>query len=140
MLRVLSLPTPVQQFVEEGKLSIGHARALLALPDRESSVDVANRAVQFALSVRELEQYVRDMNVDGSNGTVETGKRAQRPSATSPDPAVTRVQDDLRRYLQTDVKINLAARERGRIEIAFYSNDDLDRILDLVLRENRKDF
>jgi len=140
MLRVLSLPEPVQEFVEEGKLSIGHARALLALSDRESSLDLAKHAVQSALSVRELEQYVRDNNADAGGATDETSKRTQRQASAFPDPAVRRVQDDLRRYLQTDVKVSLAARDRGRIEIAFYSNDDLDRILELVLRENRNDY
>jgi ParB family transcriptional regulator, chromosome partitioning protein len=50
------------------------------------------------------------------------------------------LEDDLRRYLQTDVRVQLSGENRGKIELAFYSNDDLDRLLELILRERRQDF
>jgi hypothetical protein len=56
------------------------------------------------------------------------------------DPSVRRIEDDLRRYLQTDVKLHLSGTAQGRIEVTFYSNEDLERILDLVLRERRQDY
>ena len=50
------------------------------------------------------------------------------------------LEDGLRRYLQTDVRIQLSGEAKGRVEVSFYSNDDLDRILDLILREHRRDY
>jgi len=58
----------------------------------------------------------------------------------SADPAVRRIEDDLRRYLQTDVHLQLDADKKGSLRIQFYSQDDLERVLDLVLRDKRGDF
>jgi len=143
LLRVLSLPEQVQQMVQANILSLGHARALLALPTTHSATDIANEAVASGLSVRELEQLVRDLS--GTKTPSPTAKPASSSEAATnqrpaPDPAVRRIEDDLRRYLQTDVKASVFADSKGSLEIAFYSNDDLERILELILRENRKDF
>ena len=62
LLRVLSLPSTIQQLVEQGELTTGHARALLALPPIHSALDLAKRVVAERLSVRELEQLVRDLS------------------------------------------------------------------------------
>lgn len=142
LLRVLSLPAAVQQMVENGVLTSGHARALLALGPKHSVVDVATDAAARGLSVRELEQRVRELMGTGvTPAAPKTKLRAPeaKPSA-APDPAVRRIEDDLRRYFQTDVRMQLAGDDKGKIEIAFYSNDDLDRVLDLILREKRRDF
>lgn len=145
LLRVLALPDSVQSLVEAGKLSAGHARALLALPAGRAPEEFATMAVERAMSVRELEQMVRELHTAGSE---TPGSRAAgtppRPPATqtagSTDPAVRRLEDELRRYLQTDVRIQLSGEAKGKLEIAFYSEEDLERVLDLVLRENRRDF
>ena len=142
LLRILSLPEPIQQLVEQGALSPGHARALLALSGSTPPLAVANDAIARGLSVRELEQLVRELS-----GVAERPTESQRP-ATKPgvqpsraaDPSVRRIEDDLRRYLQTDVRIQLSGSEKGKIEVAFYSNDDLERVLELILREARRDF
>lgn len=143
LLRVLSLPEQVQQMVEQSVLSLGHARALLALPPSHAATEIANDAVARGLSVRELEQVVRNL-VSGPNSSIATAKPASRgPTSDSrppSDPAVRRIEDDLRRYLQTDVKAHVHSDSKGRLEVSFYSNDDLERILELILRENRKDF
>ena len=138
LLRVLSLPEPVQQMVESGTLSVGHARALLALGGGRSPLEVANQAISGRMSVRELEQFVRDASAPQSQPGSAT-KRAQQEGSKA-DPAVKRIEDDLRRYLQTDVNIRLTGDAKGRIEIGFYSEEDLERVLDLVLREVRRDF
>jgi ParB family chromosome partitioning protein len=139
LLRILSLPESVQQMVEHGVLSTGHARALLALGPAHSAADLANEAVSRQLSVRELEQQVR-----ARSGASLTAKRPASPASpqqtTSVDPAAKRIEDDLRRYFQTDVRLHLTGAAKGKIELSFYSHDDLDRILDLILRENRRDF
>lgn len=139
LLRILSLPDAVQHMVEQGSLSPGHARALLALGPEQSATDLANEAVNRGLSVRELEQRVRTRN-----GVPVPPKRPgdsarSRPTASA-DPAAKRIEDDLRRYFQTDVRLQLTGTNKGKIELSFYNNDDLDRILDLILRERRQDF
>lgn len=144
LLRVLTLPPAVQEMVEQGKLSTGHARALLALGSAHNTLDIANQAVARGFSVRELEQFVREL-LGAAPATSQT-QPATSPRTTAPqptgsaDPAVRRLEDDLRRYLQTDVRVQLTGESKGRIEVAFYSNDDLDRVLDLILGEARKDF
>lgn len=145
LLRLLSLPEDVQRMVENGSLSSGHARALLALASPDSVVELARSAAAAGWSVRELEQRVRDSNAPAEPAKVadrsEPAANRTQPSRSS-DPAVRRVEDDLRRYLQTDVRLHLsdAAAGKGKLEIAFYSHDDLDRLLELILREQRRDF
>lgn len=143
LLRVLTLPEPVQQLVEHGSLSVGHARALLALSGAATPLAVANDAIARGLSVRELEQWVRELSgatEPAQPAAPRSGPKTNVSSGPAGDPAVRRIEDDLRRYLQTDVRIQLSGAEKGRIEVAFYSNDDLDRVLELILRERRVDF
>jgi ParB family chromosome partitioning protein len=141
LLRVLTLPEPVQQMVERGELSSGHARALLALGPQHSVVGLAKEALSLGMSVRALEQRVRDLNsppeATSSAGATETQRRSSAPPT---DPAARQIEDQMRSYLQTDVRLRLSDGERGVIELTFYSNDDLDRILDLILRDQRGDF
>jgi ParB family chromosome partitioning protein len=141
LLRVLSLPDSIQQMVESASLSLGHARALLALGSDRSATDMANRAIAERLSVRELEQLVRDT----LGAAAEPEKKRQQPTAEpvaskADAAAVRRIEDDLRRYLQTDASLKLAGGSKGHIQIAFYSGEDLERILDLILHEARQDF
>ncbi len=141
LLRILSLPEPVQRMVQAGQLSAGHARALLALGDDKQAMKLADEAAEAAYSVRQLEQRVRE------SGKAAANVPAPKPKPATPsepvrnaDPAVRGVEDSLRRYLQTDVHVQMSGPEKGAIRISFYSNDDLDRLLDLVLREQRRDF
>ena len=142
LLRVLSLPADVQNFVEAGQLTLGHARALLPIPESAAIIDLAHSAISGKLSVRELEQLVRDrMAPKEPSPYAPPAEPAKQPqNAKQANPAARRVEDDLRRYLQTDVKLHLSGEHKGTIEVAFYSNDDLDRVLDLILRESRRDF
>jgi len=138
LLRILSLPEAVQQMVERGALSSGHARALLALDAAHSATDLANEAITRRLSVRELEQRVREHSASPIPARRPSAKPEDRTA--SADPGIKRIEDDLRRYLQTDVQLHVGNGEKGKLEVAFYSADDLDRILDLILRERRRDF
>jgi ParB family chromosome partitioning protein len=132
LLRILQLPTAVLEIVEKGHLSAGHARALVSIEDDRRALSLANEAVARQLSVRELESRVRELLQP------PTPKRpaAKRPSSSEP-PVLKRLEDELRRRLQTDVHIRLSGPERGTIDVAFYSADDLERVLDLVLGPNR---
>lgn len=142
LLRVLSLPEQVQQMVQQGVLSLGHARALLALGTAYAASDVANEAVARGLSVRELEQRVRDLSAATTPGSPRKTTRevAGTSQGTPSDPTIRRIEDDLRRCLQTDVKVHVFADARGKVEVSFYSNDDLERLLELILRDSKKDF
>jgi ParB family chromosome partitioning protein len=145
LLRVLTLPEAVQAMVEGGELSSGHARALLALAPQHSAVELAKEAASSGMSVRALEQRVRELNAptveqptSGARGIEH--RRGGKPEAPTPDPAVRQIEDQLRAYLQTDVRLRVGDGNRGVIEMTFYSNDDLERVLDLILREHRRDF
>ncbi len=136
LLRILQLPARVLEIVEKGKLSAGHARALVSLEDERRAVALANEAIARDLSVRELERRVRELQQRPEP------KRSRAPatttSATTDSPVIRRMEDELRRRLQTDVKIRLSGPERGSIEVAFYSAEDLERVLDLVLGPTRE--
>lgn len=145
LLRILALPDAIQQMVEQGKLSAGHARALLPLPTGKAALEVAKHALEQGLSVRQLEQHVRSLaNPPKSEPSSERGgshrSSSTASSAPTADPAAKRLENDLRKYLQTDVKLYVTGDSKGRIELSFYSNDDLDRIIDLVMGGARRDF
>jgi ParB family chromosome partitioning protein len=141
LLRVLTLPSEVQTLVESGKLTAGHARALLALAPPHSPIEIGKAAAEKGMSVRELEQLVREL---GSGAQPPKPGPTVSPRTSPPvenaDPAVRRIEDDLRRYLQTDVRVQLSGDAKGKIELSFYSGEDLERVLDLILREQRADF
>jgi ParB family chromosome partitioning protein len=122
LLRLLKLPDEVQTLVHEGKLSEGHARALLTL-EPEALVRVAKRAVADGWSVREVESRVR---ADG---------RARRKEPRPLTAEGRRVEEALRRRLGTDVRIQAGRRGRGVLAVSYYSNDDLARVLEIILGE-----
>jgi ParB family transcriptional regulator, chromosome partitioning protein len=134
LLRILTLPDAVQKMVETGGLSTGHARALLGLSDSALMIEVAATAAERGLSVRELEQLVRERTANPDKQT-QKPKRSPAHAPMPEDAAARGIEDDLRRYLQTDVKVKLAGAAKGTIEVTFYSNDDLDRLLGLILRD-----
>ena len=141
LLRVLSLPDAIQQMVEQGELTAGHARALLALPPAQSALELAKRVAAEGLSVREVEQRVRDLS--GLQATPQDGNRTssnRKSSTLPPDPAVRRLQDDLRKHLQTDVRVHVMKDGKGTLELSFYSNDDLTRLLELITGGKNLDF
>jgi ParB family chromosome partitioning protein len=126
-LRLLKLPVAVQQMLHGGKLSVGHARALLALADDKKMERLARTAVERELSVREVEALVR--------GGKEPARRPRAPRGTKVDPEARRVEDALRRRLQTDVRV-VTRGKSGKVTINFYSPDDLQRILEMILGES----
>lgn len=133
LLRILQLPAAVLDIVEKGQLTAGHARALVSLDDPRRALSLANEAVALQLSVREMEKRVRDAQ------TPPAQKRPTAKAATGPSgsPVLKRLEDELRRRLQTDVNIRLSGPEKGTVEVAFYSADDLERVLDVILGPHR---
>jgi ParB family chromosome partitioning protein len=135
MLRLLNLPLSVRAMVRDGQLSVGHARALLAVSSEREMLELAREIVAKGLTVRDVEQRARDTSSTPSTRTSRQ-KSGERPSGLNAE--LKRLQDELRRHLQTDVTITVSDRDRGKIEIAFYSSDDLERVLDLVLASRER--
>jgi ParB family chromosome partitioning protein len=129
MLRLLSLPASVRRQVREGALSLGHARALLSLGDDIRIADLAKIVVAEGLSVREVEQRVRE-TTGGRGGT----RKGAAPKAGDARPVEARhIEEQLRRKFQTDVKLTLTTKEQGFISLSFYNNEDLSRLLELLI-------
>ena len=134
LLRVLTLPDHVQQLVEAGKLSAGHARALAGM-DHADAVVAADQIVSRGLSVRQAEELAKR-----HRGTPASSVRKAAVGSNGKRTAITRqLEDELRHYLQTDVQLELRGDANGAIRISFYSADDLERIMGLMLPERRHD-
>ncbi len=116
-MRLLDLPDEVQELVYQGKLSAGHARAILSLPDEASRVKLAHKATEEGLSVREVESLAR-LYLAGQ------GDREPRPPSPRSFKIVAR---KLRKMLGTGVRVRMT-KTKGRIEIDFHGEDDLERI------------
>lgn len=143
LIRILALPTRIRAMVEQGLLSTGHARALLAVHDARQQQELATEIVAKQLSVRQTEARARGDLPD--EPTASAGAQSRRGTAEpgagpSADPAVRRVEEQLRRRLQTDVSIQQAGEGKGTVRVAFYSADDLERLLELMLGSARSDF
>ncbi len=124
-LRLLRLPGAVLGLLHEGRLSVGHARALLGLEDPGAATALAKEAVDHGLSVRDVEDRVR-----GGRAPV---RRPRLKKGLGQAPEVRRIEDALRRRLGTDVRVTLRSKGKGHIHVGFYSNDDLARLLELML-------
>jgi ParB family chromosome partitioning protein len=134
LLRLLRLPADVRTLVHEGKLSEGHARALLALDDPAAASRLARETVEQGLSVRDVESRVRG-DVPAA-APVKGGLRLRKPHEPHAATAdARRIEDALRKRLGTDVRVTAKRRGRGLVSISYYSNDDLARLLELILGE-----
>ncbi|HEV8338058.1 MAG TPA: ParB/RepB/Spo0J family partition protein [bacterium] len=122
-LRLLQLPEVVQESLQNARISEGHARALLGLPHVQAVRDACREVERRGLSVRQTEALVRRWSIS---------RGIRRRGALLPDPNLLAVQEDLSRFLQTKVAIR-AGRRRGQILIDFYSPEDLDRVVSLLL-------
>lgn len=127
-IRLLKLPKEVQHVLAEGKLTMGHARALLSLESAVEQKDLAQHAVKAAWSVRQVEQAV----------SKRSATTAPHPPQSEPnqDPNVRHAMESLEQFLGTKVRIN-GLHNRGQIEIEYYSQEDLMRLYDLILRPNQ---
>jgi ParB family chromosome partitioning protein len=132
VLRLLSLPPSVRTLLERGELTAGHGRALLTLRDEQRITALAQETVAHGLSVREVERRV----MTASPERRRPAKGDARPEKKSAE--LRRLEEQIRGRLQTDVRISLDGPERGTISIAFYSSEDLERILDLVVGTDRE--
>jgi len=121
-IRLLTLPKLIQGYISENIISMGHAKAILSLPTERPRIRFTKRIIRKNLSVRQTEELIKQ-KLQG------TKKRKQEK-----DAHLTSLEEDLQHHLGTRVKIS-HGKKRGRIEIFYYSNEDLDRVLDLIKKK-----
>jgi ParB family chromosome partitioning protein len=127
IVRLLKLPKEVQLLVAERRLSMGHARAILGLATADEQIQLAEKTVALGLSVRQVETQVQEMTSDRG----KSGPGSRKESAQ--DPNVRAAADELERALGTRVRIVELSEQRGRIEIEYYSQTDLDRLYQQIV-------
>lgn len=134
-LRLLNLPVSVRRMLQDGQLSVGHARALLALPNERVMVDLAREVVAKNLSVRDVERRVKQ----AATPTRQPNAARTDDGRTARSAEIRRLTDRLRRRLQTDVSVDVDDKDRGHLKIAFYSADDLNRLIELITGHTTED-
>ncbi len=127
-MRLLKLCDDVQQMIVNDMISTGHARALISIEDPEQQYTIAQRVFDEKLSVRDVEKLVKDL-----------GKPAKLKKAPVTDEALTAIYQDLeeklKQRLSTKVAITSKGNGAGKLEIEFYSHDDLDKLIDLLSKQ-----
>jgi ParB family chromosome partitioning protein len=123
-LRLLDLPPPIQERVEAGELSTGHARALLGLERPEDMHQLAQETMRLGLSVREVERRVQGMRAH---------KPAKRASAGDRDPNVAAAETSLSRALRTRVQIRTIGKSGGRVEVHYRTHEELQRVYEILM-------
>lgn len=126
-LRMLKLDKEVQRMVIEEKLTAGHARALIAIDDKELQISLANKIFDEGLTVRDTEGLVRTY----LNPNIKKEKKVLKLKNQA---VYDELENDFKEYLNTKVVINRKNEKKGKIEIEYFSEDELDRIKALILR------
>ncbi len=127
-IRLLNLPSYIQNSLKNGEISAGHARALLSVEDDSSQEEVWERVLEEGLSVRDVEKIVQEISDPPEKSSPGT---AQPPAKKEKSPYVREIEERLQHSLGTKVSIR-TKKDGGAIEIQYYSNDDLDRLLNLL--------
>ncbi|HEY8999839.1 MAG TPA: ParB/RepB/Spo0J family partition protein [Mucilaginibacter sp.] len=123
-LRLLKLPPTIQASIRDNQISMGHAKALISVADPAKQLYIHQLIIQQELSVRKVEEMVREMQ-----------KAPVKKEGKQPEPLsfqVQKIQDDLASKFSTNVKLKLNSQGKGSIEIPFLSEDDLNRILEML--------
>jgi len=122
-LRLLQLPEEVKQYVSRGTLSMGHARAIVGLKEVAAIKEVAQLTIKNEWSVRELEEYIQKLE--------QPALTAKKGKPTKGDPYIRQLEETLRDLYRTKVSIK-HNKNKGKIELLYYSKDDLERLLELL--------
>lgn len=123
-LRLLKLPPDIQKAVRDGNLSMGHARAIIGLDQVDQQLYVYRETLQKGLSVRQVEQLVKNMLTEKSGNATSTKEISKLP------PAYKRIEDNMASHFSTKVKLERSKNGKGNIFIEFYNDEDLERIMD----------
>lgn len=132
ILRLLQLPEEIRKLVISGTISMGHARALLSLNDRNQQREACKTIIEKELSVRETEELIR--NLLKPSVPRETEKKKKEDSIKK-NPHWLAIEDELKQVFGTKININ-ASGSKGKIEIEFYSSEELERVLEILLGKN----
>ena len=124
-VRLLTLPPKIQQLISDGKISMGHGRALLGLRKKEQLPLIAEKTMREGLNVRQLEQLIHQLNENVSRET-------KKPKSPEKNVFIKERESVLRERFGTTVNIKESKNNKGKIEIEFFSKDDLERILELL--------
>ena len=127
LVRLLNLPHEIQDFLRRDQLQMGHARALLGLDDDDDKLELGRRAVEEKMVVREVEKAVANQRTGRS-------KKQKPAKAADVDPHIRDFEERLQHRFGTAVNIRRATK-KGRIEVEFYDDSDLERILELLLTD-----
>lgn len=122
-LRLLNLDERIQQMIIDEMISSGHARCLLAVEDKETQYNIANKVFDEKLSVRETERLIKE--------TTKKNKVLKQKN-NELDPVFKNIEDKIKEILGTKVKINRKNKKTGKIEIEYYSDKELERIVELL--------
>lgn len=133
-LRLMQLPTSIQRLIQEGQLSGGHAKALLGTPDRAFQEELAKKAAADGLSVRAVEEAIREREGGGAG---DDGRKA-RAKRRLPEPGLLELEELLGEFLQTRVKVVSGTKRRGKVVIDYAGLEDLERIYRLIVLEGEK--
>ncbi|MDR1603814.1 MAG: ParB/RepB/Spo0J family partition protein [Gracilibacteraceae bacterium] len=132
LLRIIQLPVSVLTLLNAGDLTPGHAKALLALPEQAAQEELAPRIVAEGWSVRKTEEYIAQLRWEEETAETDSASPRTGRNSRSPKPrsTVTLLEEELQKSLQTRVFIK-GNESKGKIEIFYYSPDELNRLLDL---------
>ncbi|HHW01362.1 MAG TPA: ParB/RepB/Spo0J family partition protein [Thermoanaerobacterales bacterium] len=122
-VRLLNLDDEIKELISEEKLTAGHARALLAIEDKKERLRLARKISEDNMSVRQIEETVK----------IKTQEKRKSKKNEDVNPAFVEISERLQRSLGTKVKIK-GSEKRGKIEIEFYSEDELERILETIIQ------
>lgn len=122
-LRLLKLPDPIKDHLREDRLSMGHARTLLAVDHLPTQLNLSSRTIKRKLSVRELERIVQNFKNKQLVGLAKTSEK---------DPDLVALETRLSRHFSTRVLIRNKSNASGRLELAFHSREELDRLLEAM--------
>jgi ParB family chromosome partitioning protein len=122
-LRLLKLPPDIQIALRDGKLSMGHARALISIEDVSKQLTVFKKIISDDLSVRKVEELVRGISSE---------KKEKENKNAAINPEITKLQEKLSSHFGTKIRINANKDNKGEIKIPFTSTDELNRILDII--------
>jgi len=123
-LRLLRLPPAIQASIRDGQISMGHAKALITIDDPATQIYIHQHIIQQGLSVRKTEELVRDVQ-----------RRPVKKEGKQPEPVsfqIQKIQDDLASKFSARVKLKVGSEGKGTIEIPFLSDEDLNRILEML--------
>jgi len=139
-LRLLRLPPRIQAALRDKEVSMGHARALISMDDEEAQVALLEDTIDEDLSVREVERRVRDWRDDGEDEDTSSGEPTVETEAPSTEPVPDRsdlqleeLRNELRSRFSTQVQIQHRKDGEGTIEIDYYSEEDLERLIALMM-------